>query len=323
MATWDHWSDRATTVHHRATELARRTGREDTTISMSFGRIGPDGAVWEETGSRVATPVHLMLAAAESPGPVAELVRQGAARPLIDAAGLTQSPGPSGVSADVHYGQAWGSAQRWAEELSQLLEPEHLIAVLVEQDRPEVRSTLERAGVDPGEIKRAALGAIGLGAETAIPLQRLPPAGMGGVPPLPIEQLPAEAWATLRSRQQRLPLHRVRRTAHWYALLANEHQVADRLLGGHNLTPDQRQSLIVHHRHGVEALLAEAAPSVQAQILSKHSQPRRTRTVRLRRYRRLRRLSGMLDLFAGWGVWFSNRRAGMLRRWYRLTVPRH
>src|SRR5579875_3450890 len=111
---WEkNWSERTTGVHHRTTDLARRTGREDLSHSMTVGHLGADGEVWEEVGCRVMTPVHLLIAVLETPGPAAQLVARSAKGSLVEAAGLVESEGSSGVSADVHEGQAWSSAQRW------------------------------------------------------------------------------------------------------------------------------------------------------------------------------------------------------------------
>jgi len=165
-----------------------------------------------------------------------------------------------------------------------------------------------------------ALDAIGLSPSAVCPLHPLPPAGMAGVPPLPLEDLPSEVWSDLAFRRRRLPLHRIKRKAHWLALLANEHRTVERILDSHELTEDQRQSFLVHHRSAVANLLAEAAPTVHAQILEDRVRRQRQRHCRLRRYRRI---SGLLNVLEGWGIWFGNRRSNLLRRWYTFTMPHH
>ncbi len=286
---------------------------------MTVGHLGPDGEVWEEVDCRIITPVHLLIAALEAPGPAAELVAGPAPQSLHQAAGLVESPGPSGVSADLHQAQAWSSAQRWALDLGHRLEPEHLLAVLVNQAHPQVLGTLAAAGINPGELKRVGLGAVGLSPSAVCALQPLPPAGVGGVPPLPLEELPSEVWSDLTRRQRRLPLHRIKRRAQWYALLASEHVATGTILDSHGLNEDQRQSFLVHHRSAVEVLLAEAAPTVHAQILD---DPGRRVRRRHHRHTRYRRLSGVLALLEGWRTSFGNRRSNLLRRWYTFTMPR-
>ena len=292
-------------------------------MTLGFGLIGPDGSVREESGHpRLITPVHLLVAAADDDGPAGVFVRERATQPLARAAGVVETGGsPTGTSSDIYAGQVWSSAQRLAADLGQELVPEHVLVVLLEQGRPEVIATLEAAGVDPSELRRTALSALGADTGLTPRLEPLPPAGMAGVPPVPLEDLPDDVWSELRGRQLSLRLGRIKNKAQWYAVLANEERTVQRLLATRDLSADEQQSFLVHHRSAVEALLGEAVPSLRARI-AEDRQPSMDRRLRRRRWRRHRRLMGALDMLSGWGVWFGNRRSGWLRRWYRLTMPK-
>ncbi len=96
------------------------------------------------------------------------------------------------------------------------------------------------------------------------PLPPVPPipAGDGGQPPLRVELLDRRAWGILCWRQERLPLHRVKRSSDWWALMRLEDRAVWKLVDRLGLDDDQRYSLVDHHRDAVTVLAGAAHPDL-------------------------------------------------------------
>ena len=134
---------------------------------------------------------------------------------------------------------------------------------------------------------------------------------------VPLQELPADLWATLQDRQRRLPLARIQRVWQWHALCHNEQRAALRLADRHHLTGHEGVALFHYHIKAVERLGTEAIPKVlrHADQVELARPPGEYVTLRLRgRTRHFRR-----PLPSGWLTWFGNRRVGIRDAWFRLT----
>ena len=135
--------------------------------------------------------------------------------------------------------------------------------------------------------------------------------------PALVSDLPADVWAALHHRQDRIPFHRIRTRSDWYALNGIEQQAVKRLAKQHHLTDNERQSLLRHHLDFFDRNAGSAAPSVAATIYPHGLEGEAFIgycTVRLHRHRRRRVIS------VGWGTWFGNRWVTIRSAWFRLRV---
>jgi hypothetical protein len=161
---------------------------------------------------------------------------------------------------------------------------EHLLVALLDQADPGVVEVMRRAGVDANQARVVALRRIGARVdEPKVARPQLTAAGTMDRPPLPLSQLPAEAWAALQARRSRLPLSRLHRESDWFAILSNETRAVDKLVKRFDMDEDHGCSLQRHHDDAVEL-----------------------------RFRH--------PLLAGWGCWFGNRRVELRAAWLRLTA---
>ncbi len=267
-------------------------------------------------------PVHLLVGASEVAGPVADALRDRGSGTL-SLRELLGLPAPSGESYSATFapgaGQAEASARAWANQRGEGAGPEHLLVVLLDQGDASVRAALTRAGADADELRQVALRALGAPPGLApVPLIPPPhwPAGTGSNPPLPLSELPAEAWAALRARQDRLPLSHLHRTSDWYAIMSNESRAARRLAGRLGLDEDRTYSLLYHHDDAMTRRAHEVAPRIVGVPRDAAEPPRVDAGF----------IAGPVPwhfrhpLWAGWGCWFGNRRVDARAAWLRLTV---
>jgi hypothetical protein len=106
--------------------------------------------------------------------------------------------------------QVWNSANQWALDDNMRVAPEHLLVALAEQADPDVVAACAAAGVDLDRARARAVTELGWAREREVALVRSGfPAGTGDQPPLPVNQLPADAWAQLQARLPRLPFARI------------------------------------------------------------------------------------------------------------------
>lgn len=264
-------------------------------------------------------PVHLLAALEEVQGPLA-----GELRPAGGGWLYPRAEPPSNLGGGMgHLGaQAVQAARQLADSRSEPFSPAHLAVALVDQGDAEVVRLLSAAGLDPVSIRAVALEILGAPSDLeAVPMPALCPAGIHDRPPLPVEELDPLAWAVLSWRQDHLPLGRLKRKSDWYALSNLEHRAAWRTADRRDLDDDQRYSLLTHHRDRVEALAHGAHPE-----LVETRQQRRQRYPRsiplLVHHRRLRWRRVVPNFMVGWPTWFSNRRAGLRDKYFRLvTAP--
>ena len=264
-------------------------------------------------------PAEFLVGISAGSGPAAAALDPGPGPTLRDVAAAAGTRAALGGTY-VHM-QAQGAATSLAATRGQLAAPEHLLIALLDQRTPEVIDLLNRAGLEPASVRRAALAAIGAAADTPlVPLPALTPAGTLDRPPLTPAALDARAWAVLRWRQDHLPLSRLRRAADLQALSHLERAAAWRLAGQLRVDDDQRYSLLRQHADQVAALAARARPDLSwggpaqdgksaAGLASRRRHP----------YRRL----PFRNVTVGWAAWFGNRRVGLRDRWFRLRTTRY
>ena len=256
-----------------------------------------------EVGHRCG-PVHLLVGVADGNGPAAAALDTGQRRPLR--AVVRGAGGTFGDGAGFQHMQAQAAARALAADLGSPPAPGHLLIALLDQGAPEVLRALTLAGLDPADIRLAALSAVG--APAGLPPLALPPptpAGTMDRPALPESELDERAWQALRWRQDHLPLGAIRRRGDLEALSNLEQRAALRIADRLSLDDDQRYSLLSRHSAEVSRRAAAARPGLG---------PRSRRTPMRRRRSRAARLT------VGWGTWFGNRWVSLRDRWFRLRT---
>ncbi|HLI42621.1 MAG TPA: Clp protease N-terminal domain-containing protein [Streptosporangiaceae bacterium] len=251
-------------------------------------------------------PAHLLAGIAEEGGPAAAALAAAPGRSLREA--VAAAGDIPGDSAGYLHGQAQHAAVLFARARGQEPAAAHLLVALLDQGTAEVMRTLDRAGLDPPAVRRAALAVIGAPpGQPRIALPPLDPAGTGDRPPLPLADLDQRAWGALRRRQDQLPVGLVRRPADRRALSRLEQDAAWRLPARLGLGDDQRYSLLWHHDRAVGQRLAAAGADLPGA-----APPRRLRAPR----------HLPLSVPAGWGTWLENRREDLYYRWFRARMLR-
>jgi Clp amino terminal domain, pathogenicity island component len=264
---------------------------------------------------RSCGPVEFLVGIAGGSGPAAAALEPRGGRSVR---AVAAAAGGAADGVGYLHMQAQQAAMSLAAGLGQTPEPEHLLIALLDQATPGVAETLNRAGLEPATVRRAALA--GLGAPADLPSLAMPalaPAGSMDSPPLAVSSLDARAWAVLRWRQDHLPLDRLRRAGDWEALCHLERDAAWRLASQLGLDDDQRYSAVRQHSDRVQQLVAEARPDLAR---PGHPGGRRAGAIGGRRRPRPR---GFLTFTVGWGVWFGNRWVGLRDRWFRLRTIRY
>ena len=258
---------------------------------------------------RACDPADFLVGLAAGSGAAAAALRPGSGLSLADIAAV--SGGPYRERGGYLHMQAQEAATSLAAARDQPVAPEYLLIALLDQGTPEVTGLLNRAGLDPAVVRRAALAGIGAPADLpSIPLPALTPAGTLDRPPLPVADLDARAWAVLRWRQDHLPLARLRRAGDLRALIHLERAAAWRVADRLGLDNDQRHSVVWQHAGQVAQLTARARTDL---VGSAHRPgPRRPPRGRWRP-----------TVTVGWAAWFGNRRVGLRDRWFRLRTSWH
>ena len=266
-------------------------------------------------------PVHLLAALEEVHGPLSSVLRPASGRWLYP-----RADPPSNLAGGTGYlsSQALGAARRLAESRQEPFAPAHLALAVIDQADGEVIELLNDAGIDPASVRAVALEMLGAPANfVSLPMPALCPAGTHDRPPLPIGELDQPAWALLSWRQGHLPLSRLKRQSDWYALSNLGRRAAWRTADRRGLDDDQRYSLVSHHHDRVEALAHEARPDLvetRDQLKQRHQRSMPRLGYQQRPRRAWRRVAP--NFMVGWPTWFSNRRAGLRDKYFRLlTAP--
>lgn len=277
-------------------------------------------------------PIHLLYALAEDGGAIGEALHVF----QQDPPSIAQASGTA--TSTFLFMQTQGAAVGFASSRTEPLDAPHLLVALLDQPDPEVGDALTVAAIDVPALRRTALGL--LGAPTDLPAIAMPPltpAGTMDRPALDVAQLDPRAWRVLTWRRDHLPLDRIRRSAHAYALRHVEQDEASRIADRAGVDDDQRYSLLVQHLHEVDQRLAQRHPDWQRALASSEEPvdsgfhaagdagiARRPWSGRVplgsRRHRRLRFAVGWLGFTVGWGTWFRNRQVGMRDRWFRFST---
>ena len=258
-------------------------------------------------------PAEFLVGISAGQGPAAAALDPGSGRSLRE---IAEASATAAGGAGYLHMQAQEAATSLAAARGQPVAPEHLLVALLDQGTPEVADLLNRAGLDPAAVRRAALAAVGVPADLPpIPLPVPAPAGTLDRPPLPVADLDARAWAVLRWRQDHLPLERLRRPGDVQALTHLERAAAWRLADRLGLDDDQRYSLIRQHDDQLGRLVARGRPDLAR---SGGVPPRRAAGRPLRRRR-----PQFLNVTVGWAAWFGNRRVGLRDRWFRFRTTGH
>jgi hypothetical protein len=110
----------------------------------------------------------------------------------------------------------------------------------------------------------------------------------------------------------------------WYALSHLEHWAAGCIADRRHLDDDQRYSLLSHHRDRVETLACEARPDlVDTPHRRRQRYPRPVPLVAIpvvAHHRRRAWRKVVPNFMVGWPTWFSNRRAGLRDKHFRLVT---
>jgi Clp amino terminal domain, pathogenicity island component len=284
--------------------------RNASTLARSSGELGP---------------LHLLVALSEDDGPALRLLTAPHVPGGLRAVVLGDlAPTGSTVGWDSDALQVWNTANQWALDDSTRVAPEHLLVALAEQANPDVADACATAGVALDRARTVAMTLLGWNDGRTLALVKSGfPAGTGDQPPLPINQLPANAWAELQARLPRLPFARIRHTWQLGTLRGIEGDAAWRSADRHHVSDDDRYSMMHHHARAVDDLAAEAIPDVVDLARSEDEDEyelMRTRPfgeyVTLRLGHRTHRMASPLP--TGWLTWFGNRRAGIRDKWNRL-----
>ncbi|HET6794214.1 MAG TPA: hypothetical protein VFH45_07225 [Acidimicrobiales bacterium] len=261
--------------------------------------------------SGVVTPAHLLAAVLEVSGPLGAVAAwaHGSPAPKAD---VDETVAP-GATYDTLARQAIASAVAWAARRGTKAGAADLLVVLVDQESPPVANALARLGAEAHRLRPTALNALGLPADYGpVGLEPLPQATADRAA-LALSELPAEAWAELQERQERLPLHVIRHPSDWAAVSINERRAALRMAARRRLPDDAAYSLLHHHERAVRRLAAGAAPDLFREPEGERRAPGGRVTGRRRR----------ALIPEGWIVWFGNRRIGVKVIWFRWTVQRY
>lgn len=271
-------------------------------------------------------PVHLLVGVAEGDGAAAAALDPGPGRSLraiVTADAATSDTDARGTRygglGHVHM-QAQGAAMALAESRGEQVAVEHLLITLLDQGAAPVLDALSRAGLDPVTVRRAAATAIGAPGLPPVDLPALTPAGTLDRASLPVADLDARAWATLRWRQDHLPVGKLRRRSDREALLHLERDQAWRLADRLGLDDDQRYSLISRHASEVADRVERARPDLPGPVSARDRAEARAIALTRRRRRNARLPVALRNVTVGWGAWFGNRRAGLRHRWFRLRT---
>jgi hypothetical protein len=270
---------------------------------------------------RLRHPIHVLAALAEVDGPIGELLRAPDGGPLFPEAAA--KPGKRGGGNGYVAAQVMSAASQLAEERGDPLGPAHLLIAVLDQGDAEVTATLASANIQAADARSLALHVLGGPADLPrLTMPRITPAGTWDRPPLAISELDQGAWASLSWRQDRLPLHRLRRKWEWSALSSLEQGAAWRVANRYHVDEDQRYSLLSHHHDKVEALAHRARPDLvetRQQMRERHQSGPYLRAVSRPRRIWERRVPGFM---VGWPTWFSNRREGLRDKYFWLiTLP--
>jgi hypothetical protein len=265
--------------------------------------------------SGMVGPLHLLVALSESDGDAAALLRPGVTGGLRSIVFADLESMGTGAMVDFRARQITGSAQQWAAADNTKVSPAHLLVALAEQAAPDVVDACTTAAIDLAAARDCALHELGWSHPRM--LEPLEPAGTMDRPPLPLSDLPEAVWAELRDRQRRLPIRRLRHAWQAYALCHNEDRMARRIVNRHDVSNDERYSLLHYHFDTVKGLAAEAVPEILPPPGPRPGFLTSANVAHLhRRHRFVRRHFAWLG---GWACWFGNRRAGLRDRWFRLT----
>lgn len=277
-------------------------------------------AIASHTG-QACRPVHLLAALAELDGLIGAALRSPDGATAWSAP--TAPPKHLGGSASYLCIQTQYAASLFADEHGQPTGPAHLLVAVIDQAEPEAMAAITGAGLDPAEIRAAALTVLGLPADLA-PITIPPPfpAGTHDRPPLAEDELDPRAWAVLTWRQAHLPLDALRDRRDWDYLSALEGEAAHRLYRQLLLDEDHQFSLWHRHLDRVYAIARQARPDVVPPP-PEPTEPRGPTPLFLSMsHRRRHWQSGWLNFTVGWGTWFHNRWAGIRHRWFWLHTRR-
>jgi hypothetical protein len=216
--------------------------------------------------------------------------------------------------------QTQEAATRFASERGEAMGPDHLLLAVLDQKDQEVLAALDKAGLDPAAVRRVVLDALGAPRDLpAISMPPLTPAGTMDRPPLTIDDLNAQAWSLLCWRRDHLPLQKIKRQSHYFALYRLESRATRRITTKLQLDDDQRHSLLRHHLDQVEQLAAHARPD----LVDLRPAPGFPSTAIAFRHRRWWGRPRWLNFTVGWGTWIGNRRDGLHNRWFQFRTQRY
>jgi len=265
-------------------------------------------------------PVDVLAALAEVEGPIGEALKGADGGPLFPEA--VAKPGMRGGRNTYRTAQASLAAAEFASGRGEEPGPAHLLVAILDQGDPEVVRKLADSHLNAGDLRATALSVLGAPLdEPALPMHHITPAGTMDRPPLDISELDSGAWSVLCWRQDRLPLHRLKRRRHWYALSSLENRAALRVADRFRVDEDQRYSLLRHHSDRVDALAYAAHPDLvvtMQQLRDAH----RSGSPNLRPIVRSRSAWERVvpGFMIGWPTWFANRRVGIRNKWFRLNT---
>lgn len=260
-------------------------------------------------------PVHLLAALSELEGPIGESLTPLGGGPLLPRPpGVRQARGGGASYLAMQTQQAAG---QFAASRDEDLSPAHLVLAVVDQADSEAMGLLAGAGVDPVQLRRAALTQLGAPLDLPpIEMPPLTPAGYMDRPILAESELDPSAWQVLVWRQAHLPLGALKNSRDWRCLYDLESQSAYRLYRRLQLHPDQELSLAGHHLRRVQQIAHDACPGIVSPLPPPRRRDGAPVIIPLTRSDiPLHRRPRFLSFTIGWGTWFGNRWAGITGRW--------
>jgi len=261
-------------------------------------------------------PIHLLASLSELDGPIGAALNPSNGGVLLPRP--PDAPKATGGGASYLSMQTMQAASQFALSRNETVSAAHLLVAIIDQGEGDAMSLLDRAGIEPGQVRQTALAQLGAPTDLpAVEIPRLVAAGYLDRPILSEADLDSRAWQVLTWRQAHLPLDILRNPSDWKCLRRLECESARRMYRRLHLHEDQELSLLDHHLQRVQQIAHDARPDLVPPVPPPRRLDRAPVAIQLNqggpRRPRHRQLA-FLSFTIGWGTWFGNRWSGIKRR---------